>query len=327
MSHESLSIWCNNYFAPTQRTEQALLREGIGGHHLVLIDAPQDGATGDAERALRDADIAFGAPHPETVMRAEKLRWIQLNSAGYTPYDRDDFRRALASRGAMMTNSSAVYDEPCAQHLLAMMLSLARGLPDSLDSQRSTRAWRMDDIRLNSRLLNGQTVVLLGFGAIAQRIVELLTPFGMNIIGVRRRVGGNEPVRVVREADVDHYLPLADHVVNLLPANTGTANFIDARRLAKFKPEAILYNIGRGTTVNQDALLQRLRNGQLAAAYLDVTDPEPLPPDHPLWAEPQCYITPHTAGGHADEKQRQVKHFLENLHRYLNGAEMTNRII
>jgi len=327
ISHESLTIWCNNYFAPTQRTEQALLREGIGEHRLMMNDSRQDGATGDAERALLDADIAFGAPDPETVMRAEKLRWIQLNSAGYTAYDRDDFRRALASRGAIMTNSSAVYDEPCAQHLLAMMLSLARGLPDSLEAQRSTRMWRMEDIRLNSRLLNGQTVVLLGFGAIAQRLVELLATFGMNIIGVRRRVSGNEPVRVVREADVDHYLPLADHVVNTLPANTGTANFIDARRLARLKPGAILYNIGRGTTVDQDALLRRLEDGQLAAAYLDVTDPEPLPPDHPLWAEPHCYITPHTAGGHADEKERQVNHFLENLHRYLNGAELVNRII
>ena len=93
------------------------------------------------------------------------------------------------------------------------------------------------------------------------------------------------------------------------------------------KRGAVFYNIGRGTTVDQDALGEALRSGQLRAAYLDVTDPEPLPPEHPLWTTPNCVITPHTAGGHADEWVRLVKHFLVNLRRHEAGQPLLDRVI
>jgi phosphoglycerate dehydrogenase-like enzyme len=102
---------------------------------------------------------------------------------------------------------------------------------------------------------------------------------------------------------------------------------MSADRLARMKPSAVFYNIGRGTTVDQTALLEALRAGKIAAARLDVTDPEPLPPDHPLWTAPNCQITPHTAGGHAEEFHRLVGHFLTNLGRYLKGEELRDRVI
>lgn len=322
-----LNIWCNTPFQATTQSAKEMLIEGASPHRLVLFEAEQNGADAAARDALLEADIAFGQPDAATAMRAEKLRWAHLNSAGYTPYDRDDFKGALRMRGAVMTNSSAVYDEPCAQHLLAMMLSLARGLPRALDEQRTNHDWQMTLIRERSRLLNEQIVLLLGFGSIARRLAELLAPLRMNIIGVRRRVRGDESVRMIAESVVDEYLPPADHIVNTLPANDSTTNFLNAARLSLIKPEAILYNIGRGTTLDQEALIGRLRRGQIAAAYLDVTDPEPLPPEHPLWTTPNCFITPHTAGGHANEKERQVQHFLENLRRFTRGQDLLNRII
>ena len=148
----------------------------------------------------------------------------------------------------------------------------------------------------------------------------------MNVMAVRRKVSGTEPVQVRDISEVDELLPLADHVVNILPANDQTMNFLDASRLASLKRGAIVYNIGRGSTLDQEALRQELISGRVAAAYLDVTNPEPLPHDHPLWTTANCFITPHSGGGHSNEKERQVKHFLNNLGRFERGEELLNRV-
>ena len=97
--------------------------------------------------------------------------------------------------------------------------------------------------------------------------------------------------------------------------------------MRSLKPGAIVYNIGRGTTLDQSALSDLLNEGRLAAAYLDVTDPEPLPTDHPLWQTRNCFITPHTGGGHSTEKERHVKHFLENLRRFERGEQLLHRVL
>ena len=165
------------------------------------------------------------------------------------------------------------------------------------------------------------------FGSIGARLTELLAPFHMQVQAVRRRPRGDEPCPTLTEAALPELLASADHVVNLLPGHAGTFHFFDARRLASIKPGAVFYNVGRGTTVDQDALLATLQRGQLKAAYLDVTDPEPLPPGHPLWTAPGCVITPHTAGGHADEPMRLCEHFLANLSRYDAGHPLLDRVI
>jgi phosphoglycerate dehydrogenase-like enzyme len=149
----------------------------------------------------------------------------------------------------------------------------------------------------------------------------------MKLMAIRRKPRGNETVATYSEAEIDHYLREADHVVNLLPGGSSTANFMNAHRLALMKRTAILYNIGRGSTVDQDALLVALRENRIAGAYLDVTQREPLPRDHPLWTAPNCYIAPHTAGGHQDEFERLMKHFLENLRRFGNGEVLLDRVV
>ena len=119
----------------------------------------------------------------------------------------------------------------------------------------------------------------------------------------------------------------ADHVVNALPAGGNTDRFFDAHRFARMKRGVRFYNVGRGTTVDQAALLQALRSGHVAAAYLDVTNPEPPPPDDPIWREPGCYITPHSAGGHDNEPDRLVEHFLSNLERFVRGEPLLDRTL
>ncbi len=180
-------------------------------------------------------------------------------------------------------------------------------------SHPSSPAWTSDAIRKRSFLLRGQNVVLVGYGAIARRLAELLTPLTSHVVGVRRRPRGDEGIRMVATADLGAALAVADHVVDLLPHSAETERFFDAARLGQMKAGAFFYNIGRGKTVDQPALIAALQSGRLAAAYLDVTDPEPLPPEHPLWRAPNCFITPHSAGGHAHEGARLVEHFLANL--------------
>lgn len=325
-AESSLNIWCNY---PLDEAATSLLRAGTRPHHLVLHErtgtAPAVRDAADA--APEAAQILFGQPEPSMLLTSRSVRWVHLTSAGFTRYDRDDVRAALQAKGAMLTNSSHVFDEPCAQHLAAMMLALARQLPQCLDNQRGARTWLQNEKRGRaSRLLTGQTAFIYGFGAIARRLVEILAPWRMHLVGVRRSARGDEGIPILTEGEADARLGEADHILDILPDNASTRRFFGSERFARCKPGARFYNIGRGTTVDQEALAAALGAGQLGAAYLDVTDPEPLPPGHALWNAPNCFITPHVAGAHADEDERLVRHFLANLKAFETGGPLIDRI-
>ncbi len=315
MASNPLTIWCNATFSqPAER----ILKEGTSGHRLVRAarHAPA-GAAG--EPGLAEADIAFGQPDAAQCVRSPRLRWIAVTSAGYTRYDNEPFREALRGRAGVSTNASSVFAEPCAQHALAMMLALGRRLPGALEEQRGERRWLHAELRGESRLLTGETVLMLGFGAIGRRLAELLAPFRTRIFAVRRRAYSEPGVHIIAEEKLSAVIAEADHVVNLLPDNEGSRNYVNARRLGWCKPGAKFYNIGRGTTVDQNALIEALESGRLGAAYLDVMEPEPLPPGHALWSAPNCFITPHTAGGRHDQDEMLVRHFLKNLEAFERG--------
>ena len=321
-----LTIWCNAKFADAAMRR---LEEGTRAHRLV-ISAFRDAqilAPGQPDPALAEADVAFGQPDVADCLRYDRLRWVHLTTAGFARYDTDVFRQNFLSRKASLTKSSTVFAEPVAEHALAMMLALDRQLLAIYRDQLQDRSWRMEEHRSVSRLLRGSTVLLLGFGMIGQRIAELLQPWGCEIYAVRRQTRSERGVKIISEADLSAVLGRADHVVNVLPASEATTNYVNARRLACCKRGARFYNVGRGTTVDQKALLEALQSGVLGAAYLDVTDPEPLPPDHPLWTAPNCTITPHTAGGRSDQQQALVDHFLGNLARFEKGQVLTDLVV
>jgi phosphoglycerate dehydrogenase-like enzyme len=322
----TLRIWTN------LRCEQQLLpllQQGIGRHELLFSRQLEKSVlvAAGADPLLAEADIAFGQPDPEQVITLPRLKWVHLSSAGYTRYDRDDLRQALASRGGQLTNSSTVYEEPCAQHALALILALARDLPNAVLDQHQHRKWPTAACRSASILLNQQSLLIVGYGTIGRRLAELLQPLRMKLVGVRRRPRGDEAIPVHAMDRLDELLPQADHIVNILPAARETQGLFDARRFKQMKPTARFYNIGRGDTVDQEALRNALLSNQLAAAFLDVTTPEPLPPEHPLWTTPNCHITPHTAGGHSNEYERLIGHFLANLNRYEAGEELIDCIV
>jgi phosphoglycerate dehydrogenase-like enzyme len=285
-------------------------------------------AAGQPDPLLEQADVAYGQPDPQQIIRLPRIRWLQLTTAGYARYDTREFREAVRHNGTFVCNASSIYAEPCAQHVLAMMLALNRQLPEAMDNQRGPRDWPILKLRDRSVLLNGQTVLLVGYGAIARRLAQLLAPFQMHLIGFRRHPQGDEGnVRVLPITELDAWLPRADHVINILPGSRQTEEFFDADKFAKLKRTAFYYNIGRGPTNDQYALQASLQTGHFAAAYIDATMPEPLPPDHPLWTTPNCIITPHTAGGHSTEYDRHADLFLENLRRFTAGEEMIDRIM
>jgi phosphoglycerate dehydrogenase-like enzyme len=315
-----LTVWTNAALAPAAQARlEAVLT--AGGHRLVVSGNASASVltAGGEDPLLAGADIAFGQPEVAACRTLARLKWIALTSAGYTRYDHEDTFEALRARGAILTNASSVFAEPCAQHALAMMLALSRQLPASLAEQLGPRGWRYFEHRAGSRLLGGQTVLLLSYGAIAKRLVELLAPFGMKFYALRRRTYSEAGVHVIAEEKLSAVLPLADHIVNVLPENEATLGYVNARRLALVKPGAYFYNLGRGATVDERALVEALESGRLGGAYLDVFATEPLPPTSPLWTTKNCWLTPHTAGGRDDQDEALVDLFLHNFARFVAG--------
>lgn len=322
----SLTIWSNAKFADPVTQ---LLVEGTRGHTLLWSENASASvlAASQPDPKLVAADIAFGQPEPSQCLASGKLRWVEVTSAGYTRYDTPEFQEGFRARGSAFSNVSQVFADPCAQHLLAQMLAFGRRLLPSYKDQLTNRGWEYTQRRYDSRLLTGQTVLFLGYGAIGRRLADLLAPFGMKISAVRRQARSERNVRIISEESVSSALAEADHVINILPDNASTRHYVNARRLSCCKPGARFYNVGRGTTVDEPALLEALRSGRIGEAYLDVFETEPLPASSPFWETPNCYITPHTGGGRHDQDEAIVAHFLSNLDAFIHGKPMVDRVV
>ncbi len=323
----SLTIWCN---AVLTESAERLLVAGLAKHRLVFAEKRSASVlvAGPADPAMEEADVVFGQPAAAECLRLKRIKWVAVTSAGYGRYDTPEFLEAFRARGSAFSTSSTVFAEPCAQHVMAMILALGRQLLASHAEQLGERQWKFFERRSASVLLNGQTVLMLGYGTIARRLTEMLAPFGVKIYAVRRKAHSERGVHIISEDRVTAVLAEADHIVNLLPDNEASRNYVNARRLGACKPGARFYNIGRGTTVDERALVQALESGRLGAAYLDVFAEEPLPPSNPLWTAPNCFITPHTAGGRSDQDVALVGHFLANLSAFeKDGGTMTDRVV
>lgn len=307
----------------------ALLRSGTAGHTLLTPAKPAASvlAQADPDPAICEADIAFGQPHLEILRSAEQLKWLQISSAGFTRYDTPEFREFVKKRGILVTNSSEVYAQACAEHVFSFMLANSRMLPQALASRASNGSAEWSGLRGGSHSLNGKNAVILGYGVIARHLVGLLAPFEMRVTAMRRQPRGDEGLPVVTARDLPAALANADHVIDILPDNAASRGFVNDELFSAMKPGAVFHNIGRGTTVDQEALVRALRSGKLSSAWLDVTEPEPLPDDHPLRHEPNCFITPHIGGGHQAEDETLVRHFLGNFRRFMAGEPLVDRIM
>ena len=322
---DKLVIWSNAKLTPELRNQ---LEQQSKPHQIVwasLLEESNLVASGYCPLLLT-ADIAFGQPLSTQVTECPRLRWVHLTTAGFTTFDNAVTKEHFNQQNKILTNSSSVYSEPCAQHAAAFLLMEARNIPASFDNQRTYRAWPDAEVRMGSHLLSGQTVVILGYGSIGKRLTEILKPFRLKIFAFKRKRTEEPGVTVILEDELPEVLSRADHIINILPLNESTEGFFNRERLRLLKPEAVFYNIGRGQTIDQVALAETLARGAITRAYLDVTDPEPLPPVHPLWNLPNCIITPHSAGGFSLEYEALLEHFLQNLTRFSKGQSLVDRL-
>lgn len=321
----ALTVYVGSSFPPEA---ESALAEGLGGRTVLRAARPvaSNLAAQDDETVIA-AEVIFGQPSIASLAVSRHVRWVHLTSAGYTRYASPEARSVLSAGRVALTTSSTVYAEPCAAHAMALLLALARELPAAYDNQRGPRAWPAAELRSRSRVLAGGRVMLLGFGAIGRRLATLLAPWNADVVAVREHPRGDEPVPTVSVAELEAVLPGADVVISSLPESASTIGLVSRARIDRMKAGAIFVNVGRGTTVDQDALADALASGRLRGAGLDVTDPEPLPRDHRLWTLPGSLITPHTAGGRTDEQVRLVRHFLENLGRYERGAGLVDQVL
>ena len=270
---------------------------------------------------LAAATVLLGWPKGEDLRQAVRLKWFQTMWAGTEEYD------GFLPQGALFTSSSGSNSRSVAEHMLTGLMAVCRHLPSYLDSQRS-HIWK-DEGPMKTIL--GGTVLVAGAGNVGSAFGRLCQGLGARTIGLKRTVSGPiEGFDEVRSMDeLDTLLPQADVVALALPHSSQTAGLINAERIARMKDDAILISAGRGSVLDQNALARAMTAGKLWGAALDVTDPEPLPANHPLWDVPNLLLTPHVAGGMRLEitRRRCVEMAQENLRRYLAGEKLHNLVL
>ncbi len=277
----------------------------------------------DARERVPDAEVVI--EHGITgdlLARADALEWLQSLSAGVDRYELD----ALAERDVILTNVSGVHANPIAEHVLALALAFERRLPRAMEQQRD-REWR----RFPAGELRGRTLGVVGVGAIGGRVAELASAVGMDVLGVKRDTSAyHEAVDEIHPPEELHTaLGRSDYVVLACPLTDETEGMIGADELASIGPDGVLINVARGAVVDQEALVTQVQEGYLGGAALDVTDPEPLPPESPLWDSSDVILTPHMAGGSPEFPRRCAEIFVENYRRYVDGEReaMCNRVV
>jgi phosphoglycerate dehydrogenase-like enzyme len=273
--------------------------------------------------ALPDAEVAYTwTLTPEELQRAGNLRWVHTSAVAVETLCLPE----LAARGVRVSNTRGVQAVPIAEHVLAVVLALAKQLPFTLANQQRA-VWAQFEYR-DARLpwlLRGRTLGLVGAGTIGQALAERASALGMRVVALRRRpeAADRAGVSAVFGRDRLHeMLGQCDVLVIAAPLTPDTNRLIDDAALAALKPGAVVINVGRAAILDTDALIEALRSGHLSGASLDVFPEEPLPAGHPLWTTPNVILTPHTSGfrqGHWDEV---IDVFADNLRRYREGQPL-----
>jgi D-2-hydroxyacid dehydrogenase (NADP+) len=295
---------------------------------------PGDGASADGsvtaratptEEDVKDADALIGWELPSHLLEAAtSLRWMHAAGAGVERYE----LAQIAARGVMLTNSSGVSAPNMAEHVLGMMIALTRRFPRLLRAQ-TRREWRDKATHREVGELLGQTVLIAGIGEIGCAVARRAGAFGMRVNGLRRRADASPPAgfdKVFAISNLHAALANADHVAVTLPNTPRSRGLFDAAAFAAMKPGAAIYNVGRGPVIDTAALIAALQSGHLGGAGLDVTDPEPLPADSPLWDMENVLITAHTSGATPRFWERQADLIAENIRRIQRGDAPRNLV-
>jgi phosphoglycerate dehydrogenase-like enzyme len=266
-------------------------------------------------KQITDAEAFVGWLNREEFLAAKKLRWIQSPSTGA-----DGFLHIpeLRNGDVILTNARGAHGAPLAEHALAMILTFTRGMKAYINAQ-AQKHWDPTIRAAGLVELTGSTMGIIGFGTVGQALAERARAFGMRILAVDR-YPGLQPAYVESLEPVEgleRLLRESDYVVVTLPYTPENDNLIGAAQMALLKPTALLVGISRGGVIDEDALLQVLREKRIAGAALDVVRKEPMPADNPLWDLDNILITPHAAGGSQIESKRIRAIFVDNVRRYI----------
>ena len=267
------------------------------------------------EEIVKDAEVVMGNISRDLLAKCEKIKWLQLQSAGANLY-------ADIPDDIILTNCAGAFGTAISEYMVAEILMVMKKLDKYLDNQRKGEWTRLGTVNT----IAASTVLCVGMGNIGGEMAKRMKAFGAYVIGVQRTVHDKpdfvDELHTIEE--LDELLPRADIVTMSLPETSQTIHMFGERRLRLMKKDAILVNVGRGTAIVTDDLVKVLNEGHLAAACLDVTDPEPLPEGHPLWTARNAYITPHISGGENTEiTERNIRErFYVNLKHYVNNEPL-----
>lgn len=273
-----------------------------------------DRSSPEYRQSLAEAHVICGGVASADFPHLRRLRWIQLSSAGAVRYAQE------LPHDVLLTNARGIYGIPISEHVLAMMLALVRRLPQVVRGQVQEK-WQPLAVE---RELYDSTCCVLGLGDIGLAVAERAKAMGMWVLAVKRRVK-EKPACVDELGGPDglgDMLGRTDHLVVTLPGTANTHHMVGRAELAKLKRGACVYNVGRGSVIDEAALAEALASGHLAGAGLDVFDTEPLPATSPLWPMPNVIVSPHMAGGSPRGPERLGRLFLDNLQRFVIGQEM-----
>jgi len=285
---------------------------------------------GRFEQMLGRADVVLGYPGDspqglsEVIAAAPRARWVAGMSAGAGQHVAGAELAPEQLERVAVTTSSGAHAGPLAEFSLMGLLYFAKHVPDLLADQRAKR-W--PSVRRPVRELRGQTMLIVGLGEIGVETARLARAFGMRVIGVKRTPSDVDHVDEVHGNDrLPELVAEADAIVVTLPITPHTEGLLSADVLAAVKPGAVLTSVGRGAVIDEDALVERLRDGTLAGAALDVFESEPLAPDSPLWELPNVIVSPHVSALSELENERIVELFVANLERFLAGEPLQKRV-
>ncbi len=278
------------------------------------------GASRELDLILADTDIIFGFMPPRNVVqRAPKLKWFHASSAGLDRLPGTD----IWNSNIIITGSSGIHATVISEFALGTMLALVKKTALACENKRC-HVWK----RYRTGSLYGTTLGIVGLGHIGREVARLAKAFGMKVIATRRSVKGPRRARhvdlLLPGCELHQLLSLSDFVVISVPLTPATRHLIGQAELNAMKPSAFLINIARGEIIDENALTAALQEGRIAGAGLDVTAPEPLPAESPLWNSPNVIITPHVSGSMDDYMEQATRLFLENLTRFRQGRKMLN---
>jgi D-2-hydroxyacid dehydrogenase (NADP+) len=278
-------------------------------------------------KELPDADIFVGySLRAQQLKDGKKLKWIHSTAAGVAQLMYPELRDS----GILVTNPSGIFSVPMAEHTMGLLLALARNFLDSV-RQQDRFVWSQQELwdkPQHLTELNGQVLLIVGYGSIGREVAKRAKAFAMRVWGVTRSGEGQRThaERIVPAAKLQEVLPEADYVLIAAPETLETKHLIGAAQIARMKQGAKLINVGRGSLLDEAVLIRALESGALGGAALDVAETEPLPAESPLWKAPNLMITPHTSAVSDRLWVRETKLFMELLERWFDGREMFNLV-